>query len=145
MMKYAYAQVLTGSVGPFSFELPTGYAHNYQLKRQSGGLMITIPGGQVVGYLLKMIPKFPFNQTVPPQPGQCEETPTGAPHRMRRSNDGPAPIKNMKQIAFSLFSERPYFHTDKNELGDISAGYIESIIKDGELNVERVSRFVDSI
>ena len=60
LMEYAFAEQMRGNVGPFSFRLPKNSKldHNYQIKR-SGGLMIVLPGAQVVGYVMNTIPKFP--------------------------------------------------------------------------------------
>lgn len=62
LMEYAFAERLTGTVGPFNFEVPKSESgHNYQIKRKKfdGGLQITVPGAQVVGYIMNTVPKFP--------------------------------------------------------------------------------------
>ena len=110
LMKYAYTQILNGGVGPFSFALPTGLDHNFQLKRQNGGLLITLPGGQVIGYILKTVPKFPENQTKPNNSSlQCDTQPLHSSNRRKRSisedNVIPKRIVDLKKYARSLFSE----------------------------------------
>ena len=62
-MEYAFAERLTGNVGPFSFHNGASN-HNYQIRRKkfNGGLMITLPGAQIVGYVMNSVPKFPFTQ-----------------------------------------------------------------------------------
>ena len=68
LMEYAFAEKLSGNFGPFSFDIPKfGSGHNYQIKRNklNGGLVITLPGAQVVGYIMNTIPKFPRKQNRP--------------------------------------------------------------------------------
>ena len=161
LMKYAYAQVLRGSVGPFSFELPTGFNHNYRLKQQNGGVMLTLPGGQIVGYIMKAIPKFPHNQTSPPALNvlvQCEELPpTSSPtprSRSKRSSILERPSynpPNMKELAKSLFTEEigSALSSDHLELirdSDIlSTQHIEKLLEDGKLKREQLTKFVSNL
>ena len=68
LMEYTFAEKLSGNFGPFSFEVPrSGSGHNFQIKRNklNGGLVITLPGAQVVGYIINTVPKFPRTQPVP--------------------------------------------------------------------------------
>lgn len=157
LMKYAYAPVLTGGVGPFSFEFPAGNEHNYQLRRKNGGLLITLPGGQVIGYIMKSMPKFPLNQTEPPMDViQCDEDPTNSPllkRREKRSNlddSSQDTYFSIKELAKSLFSEGlgPVMPADHLELMKdkemMSARYIEKLIKDGDMKKEELAQFIHS-
>ena len=151
-MKYAYAQVLTGSMGPFNFEFEPGYNHNYQLKRKNGGLLLTLPGGQVIGYIMKTIPKFPRNQTEPAIEidRQCGGVKHSTTHRLKRSTmKDEIPINfDIKKLAESLFSqglETPdYFELAQD--GDVlSKKYIDNLIKKGEAKQEKLSKFVSGL
>ena len=65
LMKYAFAEELAGNFGPFSFEVPeSGLGHNFRIARKklNGGIVITLPGAQLVGYIMNSVPKFPSDQ-----------------------------------------------------------------------------------
>lgn len=155
LMKYAYAPVLTGGVGPFSFEFPAAYEHKYQLRRRNGGLQITLPGGQVIGYILKTMPKFPLNQSEPRLAAiECTEEPTNSPlpnQRSKRSVEEDKPetgMSRIKELARSLFAESlgPVVPADHLELMRdrevISTKYIEKLIQDGDMKREELAQFV---
>ena len=152
LMKYAYAQALTGSIGPFSFQFQSGSKHNFRIRRKDGGLMITIPGGQVVGYILTTVPRFPKNQKKPIlDPLYCDDHPTGSPRRKKRSiSDDPLPEApvDLKQLAKSLFSEGlhdPLTSTDSiSDNKMISTKYIQKIIEEGDLKREKLTQFIES-
>ena len=63
LMEYAFATKLSGTLGPFNFNLPKSASdseHNFQLKQGlGGGVELTLPGAQVVGYVMDIVPKFP--------------------------------------------------------------------------------------
>ena len=160
LMKYAYAQVLRGSVGPFSFELPTGFNHNYRLKQQDGGVMLTLPGGQIIGYIMKAVPKFPHNQSSPAANVfvQCEELPpTNSPtqrSRSKRSSVFERPNydpPNMKELAKSFFTEDigSALSSDHLELLKdseiLSAQHIEKLLEDGKAKQEQLTKFVSNL
>lgn len=157
LMKYAYAPVLTGSIGPFSFEFPGGSKHNYQLRRRNGGLLITLPGGQVIGYIMRTMPKFPLNQSAPAVDAmECTENPTSGPRpnsRAKRSasdDSSQSAANSIKQLAKTLFSEGlgPVIPTDHIELMRdrevISTDYIEKLIEDGDMKREQLAQFIRS-
>lgn len=152
LMKYSYARVLTGGVGPFSFEMSTGERYNFNIRRKDGGVMIHIPGGQVIGYILNTVPKFPYNQTEPfVEPEECDDHPTGVSRRRRRSVvhdemfDAP---ENIRQLAKSLFSDGlERASEDAKLLRDkevVSTKYMEELIKDGEMKKEQISKFIQT-
>ena len=157
LMKYGYAPVLTGGVGPFSFEFPAGKEHNYQLRRMNGGLQLTLPGAQVIGYIMKTIPKFPLNQTSPPMDVvECNEDSISSPTHLRgkrSSSDEPSSsfTSNIKKLAKSLFSTKlgPVLPEEHLELMRdkemVSTKYIERLIKDGDLKREKLIQFIRSI
>lgn len=158
LMKYAYAPVLTGGVGPFSFAIPAGDEHNYQLRRKNGGLLITLPGGQVIGYIMKTMPKFPLNQSMPPMDFvECDEDPTSSSQpnlRAKRSVSEDLPQTgafSIKELAKSLFSEKvgPLLPADHLALMRdrevLSTQYIEKLIQDGDVKKEQLAQFIRSI
>jgi hypothetical protein len=156
LMKYAFAPVLTGGVGPFSFAFPAGNEHNYQLRRKNGGLLLTLPGGQVIGYIMKTMPKFPLNQSVPRMdPMECDETNNPLPKmRGRRSVSEDQPesgISSIKELAKSLFSEAvgpvvPVDHLALMRDRDmVSSQYIEKLIREGDMKKEQLAEFIRSI
>ena len=126
LMKYTYAPNLNGGYGPFSFVPADGAinnVHSFRVERNRGGILITIPGAQVIGYITTIISKFPDNQTFPNVSISCEEPPSSPHHtdetpspgdsnkRRRRSigrvNGGvPARKFDVMQLAKSLFSEK---------------------------------------
>ena len=161
LMRYAYAPVLRGGIGPFSFEMPTGNEHNYQLKRKNGGLLMTLPGGQIVGYILKSVPKFPLNQSEPSLNAmECDESLINAPatptRRKRSALDGGSPGYNpsyrIKKLAENLFSEgltSPPLPSDQLELiqdkDAMTSERIEQLIKSGDMKQEKLAKFVQSL
>ena len=156
LMKYAYAPVLSGGVGPFSFEAPAGYDHNYQLKRKNGGLLLNLPGGQVIGYLLRTIPKFPENQTQPTlNVTECDESLISPPltsRRRRRSvpEEDSNTASDIRKLARTLFSEElvppPREHVELiKDSKVVSSEYIQELIKSGEMKQEQLTKFVQSI
>ena len=156
LMKYAYAPVLSGGLGPFSFEAPAGYDHNYQLKRKNGGLLLTLPGGQVIGYVLRTIPKFPENQTQPTlNVTECDEITTSpSPTNRRRRRSVPEEDSNtasdIRKLARTLFSEElvppPREHVELiKDSKVVSSEYIQELIKSGEMKQEQLTKFVQSI
>ena len=125
LMKYTYAPNLDGGYGPFSFVPANGAnnVHNFRVERNRGGILITVPGAQVIGYVTNIISKFPDNQTLPNATLSCRELSSSSDHteaetpgqrdkRRRRSTvteeykkDIPRRFDVM-QLAKSLFSEK---------------------------------------
>lgn len=126
LMKYTYAPNLDGGYGPFSFVPADGAinnVHSFRVERSRGGILITVPGAQVIGYITNVISKFPANQTLPNATASCQELPSSSHHtedetpdqgdnnkRQRRSieemkKDLPQRFDVM-QLANSLFSEK---------------------------------------
>ena len=87
MMKYVYANTLTGGYGPFTFA-PVGHVrkepHNFRVERNNGGILVTLPSAQVIGYVTTVVPRFPRDQAPPPK-RSCPEVP--AAKRRKRSVD----------------------------------------------------------
>lgn len=158
LLKYAYAPVLNGGVGPFSFETPAGNEHNYQIRRANGGLLITLRGGQVIGYILKTVSKFPNNQTEPSMNvTQCDEDPDTNPTEKSRAKrsipDNPKGESafDLRKLAVSLFSEglppaMPSDHIDLiRDKEVISSKYINQLIKNGDMKQEQLAEFIQSL
>lgn len=149
LMKYAYAPVLTGSVGPFNIELNSGNNHNYQIKRQDGGLLITFPGGQIIAYILRTVQKFPEVQDKPfVNVTQCESDSLLQKKRSKRSVDQELPV-NLKLLGKTLFSEDLHHTADHYDLlrdrEVISTKYIEQLIRDGNLKQEQLTKFIEKL
>ncbi len=52
----------SGGFGPFSVSSSFSYGHvsnNVQVSSESDGLQITMPGAQVIGYYVSVLPEFP--------------------------------------------------------------------------------------
>ena len=123
LMKYTYSPNLEGGYGPFSFapvDDAINNVHSFRVERSRGGILISIPGAQIIGYITTVISKFPGNQTLPTNSTLCQEPPSsihqGAESpptgntRRRRSLDedkeGTAHHLDILQLAKSLFSEK---------------------------------------
>ena len=160
LMKYSYAPVLSGGIGPFSFEVPVRNGHNYQLKRKNGGLLLSLPGGQIIGYILKSVPKFPDNQSEPTlNVSHCDEIPLNNParssRRRRSAMDTDSPNYNIarriRDLAEALFSEglSPSLPADHLQLmrdrDAVTSDHIEELIKSGDLKQEQLSKFMHKI
>ena len=150
LMKFSYAQSLTGGIGPFSFEVQSGTKHNFNIQRKDGGLLIKVPGGQVVAYAMDIVPRFPHNQAPPfSDPMACDEHSDGAAHQRKRSADYDAP-GNLRGLAKSLFTDeslargRNQGSRNPDLARVVSSDYIEELIKDGEVKKEKVSSFIKS-
>ena len=126
LMKYTYAPNLEGGYGPFSF-VPADSAinnvHSFRVERSRGGILITVPGAQVIGFITTTISKFPDNQTFPNVSISCQKLPSSPPNtgadtpapgdnnqRQRKSveevmKDLPQKF-NVMELAKSLFSEK---------------------------------------
>ena len=81
LMEYAFAERLSGSFGPFNFDIHEMQAtgdHNFHVRRKrfNGGIVVTLPGTQLVGYIMNIVPKFPSEQIGLrrfPSTCECEE------------------------------------------------------------------------
>ena len=125
LMKYTYAPNLEGGYGPFSFVPADGAinnVHSFRVERSRGGILIAVPGAQVIGYITTIISKFPDNQTFPNASISCQEPPSSPHHtdetpspgnsnkRQRRSIEevkkGVPQRFDVMQLVNSLFSEK---------------------------------------
>lgn len=125
LMKYTYAPNLEGGYGPFSFVPADGAinnVHSFRVERNRGGILITIPGAQIIGYITSVISKFPGNQSLsynssestcrelPSSASSAPDSPPAGGRRRRRSadevNEDPQPHQlDVMQLAKSLFSD----------------------------------------
>jgi len=80
-------------VGPFNFEKKDDLPHKLQLKRRSGELLITVPGGKVIGYMLKTVPKFPKDQNAP----------DNSPINCKQSGTPPSPSRKQRSVSDRIF------------------------------------------
>ena len=61
-MQFAATAQLTGNFGLFNLDANVGINKNKQsvtADRTSTGMMITIPGAQIIGYFTNLLPRFP--------------------------------------------------------------------------------------
>ena len=163
LMKYTYAPNLGGGYGPFSFVPADGAInniHSFRVERSRGGILLTIPGAQVIGYITTVIPKFPENQTSPTNATACQEMPPSSDHaadtpsesnrRRRRSVEEDQPqhqILDMMQLAKSLFSDKltesdSYLH--RNGLLTPTQS-VHRLMDDVTLSKERVLDFMETL
>ena len=152
LIKYSYARVVTGGVGPFSFEVPMDKQYNFNIRRKDGGLIIHIPGGQVIAYILNTVPKFPYNQTEPfLSPEECDDPSSGDNTSRRRKravtyNEVFDASENVKQLARSLFSDELKLSSEERELLKdeevVTMKYVEDLIKDGETKKQQIAEFI---
>jgi len=107
LMKYSYAKVLFGGIGPFNFGVRTSGNNNFNIRRKDGGLLISIPGGQVIAYILNTISKFPENQAGPLlAPLECNKQSSKSSHRRKRSVPNKITTSHsVRKLAQSLFSD----------------------------------------
>ena len=158
LMKYAFAPNLAGGFGPFSFapadDTQTNQ-HNFRVERKSGGILLTIPGAQIIGYITTVVPKFPFNQTHPPAQMQCTSQPAEQHSRRRRSvtedmNNAPS----IKELANSLFVEtfertsskyakKTLEFLPKDEFTQREA--FEKLMQESDATRERVEKFIEKL
>lgn len=133
LMKYAYAATLTGGYGPFTLA-PVGQArkdpHNFRVERKDGGILVTLPGAQLVGYIMTVVPKFPHNQA-PPSKRSCQGPPV-TNRRKRSANVGPAPVlkeSNIREMVNYFFKDRSKPST-KQHNPEIEREILPSSVKD---------------
>ena len=112
LMKYAYAPTLEGGYGPFTFSPKGGVrkgAHNFRIERRNGGVLIQVPGAQVIGFVSTVVPKFPEIQDDPPQPVACILQHSSRKHQRRKRSvlNGNTLSKETKirELSNKLFSE----------------------------------------
>ena len=106
LMKYTYAPNLDGGYGPFSFVPADGASnnvHSFRVERSRGGILITVPGAQVIGYITNVISKFPDNQTLPNATISCRELPSSS-HRME--TETPVPGDSNKRRRRSIEEQK---------------------------------------
>ena len=111
LMKYAYANTLTGGYGPFTFA-PVGHVrkdpHNFRVERKNGGILVSLPSAQVIGYVTTVVPKFPHDQAPPPN-RSCQEPP--ATKRRKRSAAEAAELAqkevNIREMVNYLLKDSP--------------------------------------
>ena len=125
LMKYTYAPNIEGGYGPFSFVPSDGTfnkIHNFRVERTRGGILITIPGAQVIGFITTVIPVFPGNQPAldnynvsycrePPSSDNSAADSPPVRNRRRRSVDVKENMDtddhfDVLQLARSMFSEK---------------------------------------
>ena len=112
LMKYAYAPTLEGGYGPFTLAPKGGIrkdVHNFRVERRNGGVLIRVPGAQVVGFVSTVVPKFPENQKDPPQPVVCTLQPPSSVHQRRKRSALDKNTLNkqtkIRELSNRLFSE----------------------------------------
>lgn len=161
LMKYAYAPNLSGGFGPFTFapadDTQTN-PHNFRVERKSGGILLTVPGAQIIGYVTKVVPKFPQNQTGLPAPLPCTVQPVNSksPTRKRRSvSEGMDISLNIKNLAQSLFT-KSFERSSKNPSAAtafefltrkeyVSNEVLEKLLRESDETKDRIEKFMESL
>lgn len=159
LMEYAYAPNLEGGFGPFTFapadDTHTN-PHNFRVERKNGGILLTVPGAQIIGYITKVVPKFPHNQNDPPAPILCTAQPVKQQKRRRRSvsgdiNNTPS-IKNLAESLFLDSFERSSKHVPTSttleflpEKDAISNEVLDQLIQESDATKERIEKFIETL
>ena len=150
-MKYTYATTLTGGYGPFTLA-PVGQArkdpHNFRVERKDGGILVTLPGAQLVGYIMTVvrIPKFPHNQAPLPK-RSCQGTPVK--NRRKRSANEPAPVlkeSNIRKMVNYFFKDRPKPSTKQHnpEIGrEILPSSVKDLLDNTAASKHRIRKLLD--
>ena len=105
LMKYAYAPTLEGGYGPFALAPKGGIrkdVHNFRVERKNGGLLIRVPGAQVIGFVSTTVPRFPDVKENVPQPTVCPSQPLSSVHDKRTKSDS---LTETRNLAIQLFSD----------------------------------------
>ena len=157
LMKYTYAPNLEGGYGPFSFVPADGAlnnVHSFRVESSRGGILITIPGAQVIGYITKTIAKFPDDQPPPSNVTACQEqpstptdTPTSKKRRRRSIMDKGLPTKvDVVELAKALFSTK-LTESDsslhRNGLTPIQR--VHKLMSEATASKDRVMKFMETL
>ena len=105
LMKYAYAPTLEGGYGPFTLAPKGGIrkdVHNFRVERKNGGLLIRVPGAQVIGFVSTTVPRFPDVKENVPQPTVCPFQPLSSVHEKQTKPHG---LTEIRLLATKLFSD----------------------------------------
>ena len=162
LMKYAYAPTLEGGYGPFTFSSKGGVrkdAHNFRIERRNGGVLIRVPGAQVIGFVSTVVPKFPETQDDPPQPVPCIiQHPSSDHQREKRSAlNGNRLNKETKirELSNKLFSEGIDKHRHKEMDNQVSAmqgrvrhtpsASLDKLLQSADMTNEKISKFLDKL
>ncbi len=111
LMKYAYAPTLEGGYGPFTLAPKGGSRksnHNFRVERKSGGMLLRVPGAQLIGFISSVVPKFPEPQGPLPERITCRPEPrqdVGNRRRKRSSYDEVDNTKSIRTLSNVLFLE----------------------------------------
>ena len=115
LMKYAYAPTLEGGYGPFTFAPKGGIrkdVHNFRVERKNGGLLIRVPGAQVIGFISTTVPRFPNIEETLLQPIECaSQTLSSVYKEQKKSND----LTELRKLANLLFSDGIDEQNDEND------------------------------
>ena len=150
LMKYAYANTLTGGYGPFTLA-PVGQArkdpHNFRVERKNGGILVTLPGAQLVGYIMTVVSKFPHNQAPPPK-RSCQGPPVTS-RRKRSANVEPAPAlkePKIRELVNYFFKDRPEPSTKQHNPeigGEILPSSVKDLLDNTAASKHRIQKLLD--
>ena len=161
LMKYAYAPTLEGGYGPFALAPKGGIrkdVHNFRVERRNGGLMIRVPGAQVVGFVSSALPKFPEIQENLPQPVTCTLQPSSSTHqRRKRSALSESKLNkrtNLRELSNRLFSvgtdEWLVRRDDQITTGQRREQFtpsksLDKLLQSADKTNEKISKFLEKI
>lgn len=153
LMKYAYASTLEGGYGPFSLAPNGGHRkgiHNFRVERKNGGVLLRVPGAQLIGFISTVIPKFPADQTFPQEPMSCvlEQANPSDAIRRKRSISSNGKLKKIRVLSNELFAES----LDKEKLTKtlktseyVPSKSLEALLKEADDTQSKLSNFIDQI
>ena len=159
LMKYTYAPTLEGGYGPFTLGPEGGSrtdAHNFRLEKRNGGVLITVPGAQVIGFVSTVISKFPQKQVDPPAPVPCLVQPPAERRRKRSTltEDVPSNSRKIRELANTLFAENFERYPDS---GGASRGVelskpsftpsqaVDKLLQQAEATQGRINKFLKRV
>ncbi len=154
LMKYGYALTLEGGYGPFNLAPKGGSRksnHNFRVERKSGGVLVQVPGAQLIGFVSSVVPKFPKNQGPLPERIDCISEPKQDVNnqRQKRSSfeekiiDKPKKIRQLSNELFKLDIEELTSHTEENVYSPTES--LDRLLKHIDNTQSKVETFLDEI
>ena len=160
LMKYAYALTLEGGYGPFTLA-PKGSirkdVHNFRVERRNGGVLIRVPGAQVIGFVSTVVPKFPEIQEDPPQPVACTLHPSSSAHQRRKRSALNGNTLNkaskIRELSNKLFLEGvdEEYYTGDNQITlqgrkqHIPSESLDNLLQSADMTNKKISKFLEKL
>ncbi len=151
LMKYAYAPTLEGGYGPFTLAPEGGTrkaSHNFRVERKRGGVLLQIPGAQLIGFISSVIPKFPENQGPAPEPVSCilEPLQDQDDRRQRRSilEDTPKTIRKLSNRLFSEKMKKSQGQTARTE-HHLPSESLDDLLREADNTHNKINKLLEKI